>query len=498
MERLEKLTAGMPLLVGGDRFTTVPADIADAFEPGDAVLVADTGEVLHVPDAERRAATVAVDAAVAAFDLMGTATDEQVSAFYDTFANALADDTIFVAIAEANAADVEAARQKGRSTTRLELTTRMRNDMVEGLRGWRDMPGGRGEVVETVTHDGWRVEQVRDRLGVVGFVFEGRPNVFADACGVLRSGNTVVFRIGSDALGTARAIVTHALRPALAAAGLHEGSAALVDSPSRAAGYALFSDPRLSLAVARGSGRAVSMLGGIARTAGIPASLHGTGGAWIVAGPTADADDFGEAVTRSLDRKVCNTLNTCAITADRADELVPVFLDALRAAGTARGVEPKLHVSADSVEHVPSDWFDRQVPIARAEGEVKEAQAERIAADELGREWEWEDSPEVTLVVVDSIDDAVQRFNAQAPRFVASLLATDPAEHDRFFATIDAPFVGNGLTRWVDGQYALGKPELGLSNWETGRLFARGGILAGDSVHTVRTRAVLDRPDIPR
>ena len=157
MERLEKLTAGMPLLVGGDRFTTVPADIADAFEPGDAVLVADTGEVLHVPDAERRAATVAVDAAVAAFDLMGTATDEQVSAFYDTFANALADDTIFVAIAEANAADVEAARQKGRSTTRLELTTRMRNDLVEGLRGWRDMPGGRCEVVETVTPDGWRV-----------------------------------------------------------------------------------------------------------------------------------------------------------------------------------------------------------------------------------------------------------------------------------------------------------------------------------------------------
>ncbi|WP_108665630.1 aldehyde dehydrogenase family protein [Euzebya rosea] len=498
MERLEKLTAGMPLLVGGDRYTTVPADVADAFELGDAVLVADTGEVLHVPAAERRAAGAAVDAAVAAFDVMGTATDDQVSAFYDAFANALADDTIFVAIARANADDVEAAREKGRSTTRLELTARMRADMVEGLRGWRDMPGGRGEVIETVTHDGWRVEQVRDRLGVVGFVFEGRPNVFADACGVLRSGNTVVFRIGSDALGTARAIVTHALRPALASAGLHEGAAVLVDSPSRAAGYALFSDPRLSLAVARGSGRAVHTLGGVARQAGVPISLHGTGGAWIVAGPSADAQDFGEAVTRSLDRKVCNTLNTCAITADRADELVPVFLDAIRAAGTARGAEPKLHVAEDSTDHVPADWFQRQVPIGRAEGDVEEPQAEAIAVDQLGREWEWEESPEVTLVVVDTVDDAVQRFNAQAPRFVASLIATDPAEHDRFFATIDAPFVGNGLTRWVDGQYALGKPELGLSNWETGRLFARGGILAGDSVHTVRTRAVLDRPDIPR
>ena len=68
-------------------------------------------------------------------------------------------------------------------------------------------------------HDGWKVEQVVAPLGVVGFVFEARPNVFADATGVLRGGNTVVFRIGRDALGTARAIVTHALEPALEAAG---------------------------------------------------------------------------------------------------------------------------------------------------------------------------------------------------------------------------------------------------------------------------------------
>ena len=95
--------------------------------------------------------------------------------------------------------------------------------MIDGLRSWRDAPGGRGSVVETIDHDGWRVDQVRDGLGVVGFVFEGRPNVFADATGVLRSGNTVVFRIGSDALGTARAIVEHALKPALSLSGLPAG-----------------------------------------------------------------------------------------------------------------------------------------------------------------------------------------------------------------------------------------------------------------------------------
>ena len=102
----------------------------------------------------------------------------------------------------------------------------------------------------------------------------------------------MVFRIGSDALGTAGAIVEHALDPALAAAGLPPGAASLVATPSRAAGWAMFSDTRLALAVARGSGAAVGQLGAVARQAGIPVSLHGTGGAWIVASDQASADEL--------------------------------------------------------------------------------------------------------------------------------------------------------------------------------------------------------------
>ncbi len=90
----------------------------------------------------------------------------------------------------------------------------MRADMIAGLRRMAD---ARHRVATrsstSSTTQGWRLEARRAPLGVVAFVFEGRPNVFADACGVLRSGNAVVFRIGSDALGTARAIVEHALRP---------------------------------------------------------------------------------------------------------------------------------------------------------------------------------------------------------------------------------------------------------------------------------------------
>jgi glutamate-5-semialdehyde dehydrogenase len=63
---------------------------------------------------------------------------------------------------------------------------------------------------------------------------------------------------------------------------------------------------------------------------------------------------------------------------------------------------------------------------------------------------------------------------------------------------VDAPFVGNGFTRWVDGQFALDRPELGLSSWQHGRLFARSAVLSGDSVYTVRTRAWQATPDLHR
>jgi glutamate-5-semialdehyde dehydrogenase len=95
----------------------------------------------------------------------------------------------------------------------------------------------------------------------------------------------------------------------------------------------------------------------------------------------------------------------------------------------------------------------------------------------------------VTLKLVDSLDHAVRLFNKYSPQFVASLVSTDPIEQRRFFDAINAPFVGDSHTRWVDGQLALRRPELGLSNWEFGRLLGRGGVLSGDGIYTIRTRA---------
>ncbi len=488
---LQQLSAGQPIIFGGDRVTYVDAELADAFRPGDRlVVVQTTGALLHIPAADAAEVDATVRQARIAFTKLAVVTDDQIAEFFARFADALADDRSFAPIAEANAVDVESARGRGRSTTRLELTASMRDDMIRGLRSWITQPSGRDQVVSTVAHERWRVETRRAPLGVVGFVFEGRPNVFADAAGVVRSGNAAVFRIGSDALGTARSIVRHALEPALRAAGLPEGVIALVDAPSHAAGWALFAHPELSLAVARGSGSTVAQLGAVARQSGTPVSLHGTGGAWLLTGRGVDPARLHRVVRWSLDRKVCNTLNVVCILREHAVEIVPVVLDALCEAGASRSGQGRLHVVEGRGDAVPPDWFEREVEVVRADGVHQEPHASWIPESGLATEWEWEGTPELTLCVVDDLDQAISLFGRYSPRLVASVISDDPDEFDHAWATLDAPFVGDGFTRWVDGQFALGTPELGLSNWEGGRLFGRSGVLSGDGVHTVRLRAV--------
>jgi glutamate-5-semialdehyde dehydrogenase len=496
---LDHLVAGTPIPFGGNRVAFVSDELAEAFRPGDRLVVMqDTGALLHIPQAVGDRVAAAVGRAHDAFQRMGEVSDAQITRFFETFAARLEADESWSAIARANAEDVERARTLGRSTTRLVATESMRRDMIAGLREWRDAKSARGRVLERIEHAGWSLEQIAAPLGVVGFVFEGRPNVFADATGVLRTGNSVVFRIGADALGTARAIVAQALEPALALAGLPAGAASLVDCAEHAAGWAMFADQRVALAVARGSGPAVAQLGGVARQTGTPVSLHGTGGAWMVADRSADPARFAAAVYHSLDRKVCNSVNVCCIVRERAAELTPVFLDALRRAGERRGGGCKLHVVAGDQDWLPEDWLTARTMVHRAQGPREEPLMETLERDGLGQEWEWEETPEVSLAIVETTEEAVGLFNSLSPRFEACLIAEDQTAQQLFFETVNAPFVGDGFTRWVDGQYALNRPELGLSNWQNGRLLARGGILSGDSVHTVRARVRQSDPELDR
>lgn len=479
---------------------TVPEELRRAFRPGDSLVYAEAvDELLLIPERERLGAQRSVGAALQAFAQLRSSTAAQVQRFYQEFARRLADDPTWAEISRINAEDVAAAKSRGRSTTRLVASERMRQGMIDGLRGWESLGSSRGRVLETVQRSGWAVDLVAAELGVVAFVFEGRPNVLADATGVLCGGNTVVFRIGRDAARTARSIMELALQPALRSAGLPEHAVCLLESSEHAAGWALFGDRRLSLAVARGSGRSVALLGSLARQAGVPVSLHGTGGAWLAVSEAASEAELERIVSASLDRKVCNTLNVCCLPRSRAARFVPAFLRGLERAGAARSQSYKLHVVDGPEARALSapggacaalgELFSRRVSVQRAEGAFQEAQAEWIEEPGLGREWEWEETPEVTLALVADLAESVRLFNAHSPQFIASLLSPERVEHERFFTEINAAFVGDDHTRWVDGQVALSRPELGLSNWQHGRLLARGGILTGDGIYTIRTRA---------
>ena len=488
----------MPVLLGGDRVVRVSEELASKFKPGDRLIaVRRSGELLHVPGEVHALVTDAVDRAVEAFEAQQGASDEQFTEFYNRFADFLADNSVWARVAQANEVDVARAKEKGRSTTRLLADEKMRKNMIAGLHQWRDLASRRDKVTNTIEHDGWSVDEVVSPCGVVAFVFEGRPNVLADATGVLRSGNTAVFRIGSDALGTARAIVEHALRPALCASRLPMDAVVLLESAEHSAGWALFADPRLALAVARGSGRSVDLLGSIAREAGNAVSLHGTGGGWIIADADADARKFELAVYNSLDRKVCNTANTVCIPRSRGD-LVDVLLGALGRRGEKLGYGFRLHVAAGSEDLVPRELFTAETEVFRATGVHKELTATVWPADKLGHEWEWEQTPEVTLVGIADLDEGIRLFNDQSPLLVASLISESDEAQDKFLRSVNAPFLGNGFTRWVDGQYALERPELGLSNWQNGRLLARGGVLTGDGVFTVKLRVRQADPDVHR
>lgn len=474
----------------------VDEEFCTTLEEGDSVLaVAATGRLRRIPADVRALVDDAVSRAGSAFMELTTCPPDSTTRFFESARRRLADDEIFAVLRTSNELDVADAASRGRSTTRLILSDKMRADMVEAFAMWRDSPVAPNAVIDTLRHEGWTVEQWRAPLGVVAFVFEGRPNVFADATGVLKSGNTVVFRIGSDALRTARSIMDLVIEPALEEAGLPPGSVVLLDSPEHAAGWCLFSDRRVSLAVARGSGEAVAELGSIAQQAGVPVSLHGTGGAWMITGSSADPDRLEKVVEHSLDRKVCNTLNVITMNRDDIETLGACVLRAAARAARTRGARAKVHVV--SRDGGTSEGLLTGLSGIGALVDYVEVLDERGDVP-LGHEHEWENDPEFWFVVVNSVEDAVDLFNSESPQFIVSVISSDHAEVDGVWRRCNAPFMGDGFTRWVDGQFALLRPELGLSNWQNGRLLSRSGILSGDSAHSIRLRVSQSDPGLHR
>ncbi|MEJ7719111.1 MAG: hypothetical protein WKF58_01030 [Ilumatobacteraceae bacterium] len=203
-------------------------------------------------------------------------------------------------------------------------------------------------------------------------------------------------------------------------------------------------------------------------------SLHGTGGAWMVAGDSADPDRFRAAVVNSLDRKVCNTLNVCAIPAHR-DDLVAAFLAALDEAGERSGAEPVLHVEERAAALLPDDRV--AVPIEphgarHGVGVGRRARGEPRRRGRRGRGRRAVQRPQPALRGV-----ADQRRRRRA----ATVL-----RHRRCPVRRRRVHDGGSTasTRWA-------RPSSVCPTGSSGRLLARGAVLSGDSVHTVRYRATI-------
>jgi glutamate-5-semialdehyde dehydrogenase len=176
-------------------------------------------------------------------------------------------------------------------------------------------------------------------------------------------------------------------------------------------------------------------------------------------------------------------MNVCCVPASRADELVPLIFGAAERAASSRDLHCRVHAVNGAEKYLPQSDV---IEVKRADGVARELQITTENVESLSHEFEWEENPEFFVVLVPDVATAVQLFNEYSPQFVVSVVSEDEAEREHVWGNANAPFVGDGFTRWVDGQFALLRPELGLSNWQSGRLFARGGVLSGDSAFTVR------------
>jgi glutamate-5-semialdehyde dehydrogenase len=205
----------------------------------------------------------------------------------------------------------------------------------------------------------------------------------------------------------------------------------------------------------------------------------------MIVGEDASLDRLESSVLYSLDRKVCNTLNVVTVIRHLASVHIPIILQAAEIAASARDTCPRIHAIQGAEKFMSTDVT---IEVRRSEGVILEQQVTVANVESLSTEYEWEENPEFAIVLVEDIDEAVELFNAYSPQFIVSTISDNETEQERVWSLTNTPFFGDGFTRWVDGQFSLLRPELGLSNWENGRLFGRSGILSGDSAFTVRLR----------
>ena len=352
------------------------------------------------------------------------------------------------AILAANQIDMEAARGKISEVMldRLFLDQERIEGMAEGIRALIDLPDPIGEVLDTeVLENGLEIQKVRVAMGVIGIIYESRPNVTSDAAALaIKSGNAVVLRTGKDAFHSAQAIVT-ALKAGLEEAGLNPDLLQLIQDTSRASSLAMMkAKGYLDLLIPRGG---AGLIQAVVENAIVPVIETGTGIVHVYVDKEADFQKALAIIENAKTSRpsVCNAMEVLLVDRAIASDFLPLVKERLVDA-RERSVELRLDEQAQAI-------------------------ISGTAAQEQDFDTEFLDYI-LAVKVVDGVEEAVDHIEAHSTHHSDAIVTENPDTAAYFTKQVDSAAVYvNASTRFTDGgQFGLGC-EMGIS---TQKLHARG------------------------
>ena len=352
------------------------------------------------------------------------------------------------AILAANQIDMEVARGKISEVMldRLFLDQERIAGMAQGIRALIDLPDPIGEVLDTeVLENGLEIQKVRVAMGVIGIIYESRPNVTSDAAALaIKSGNAVVLRTGKDAFHSAQAIVT-ALKAGLEEAGLHPDLLQLIQDTSRASSLAMMkAKGYLDLLIPRGG---AGLIQAVVENAIVPVIETGTGIVHVYVDKEADFQKALAIIENAKTSRpsVCNAMEVLLVDQAIASDFLPLVKERLVDA-RERSVELRLDAQAQAI--IPG-----------------------TVAQEEDFDTEFLDYI-LAIKVVDGVEQATDHIEAHSTHHSDAIVTENPETAAYFTQQVDSAAVYvNASTRFTDGgQFGLGC-EMGIS---TQKLHARG------------------------
>lgn len=355
------------------------------------------------------------------------------------------------AIIKENARDLEAAKAAGTSQAmldRLLLDKKRIDDMALSIRQVCDLNDPIGEVLEEFTRpNGLRIEKVRVPMGVIGIIYESRPNVTSDAFSLcFKTGNAVILRGGSDAISSNKAIVS-VIRDALESVNITKDAVLLVTDTSREVARQMMQCNRyIDLLIPRGG---AGLIRSVVENSTIPVIETGTGNCHIFVDETADVDMAVNIIYNAKTQRmgVCNAAESLLVHEKIAPVAVPAICKSLR----SKDIE--IRSDTRSLSLVPEFASD-----------MKTATEEDFATEFLG--------PVISLAIVSSVDEAIDHVNRYTTHHSDAIITNDPGNAEKFLNCVDSACVYvNASTRFTDGfEFGFGA-EIGIS---TQKLHARG------------------------